>query len=111
MLLTTTNHLGDEEIRFFGLVSGEVILGTNFIRDIFASIRDFVGGRSATYERALREGRDTALKEMTDEALALGANGVIGIAIHYETVGKGMLMVVATGTAIRYGDDVNGRRR
>lgn len=104
MLLTTTHDLAGRKIEYLGIVSGEVILGTNVVRDIFASLRDFVGGRSATYERALREGKDTALGEMGDQASRLGANGVIAVGLNYATVGKGMLMVVATGTAIRFED-------
>ncbi len=101
MLLTTTSELQDKEIDYLGLVSGEAIMGTNFVRDFFAQITDVVGGRSGTYEKGLRQGKDIALKEMKDEAASLGANAIIGIDLDYETVGQGMLMVVATGTAVK----------
>ena len=105
MLLTTTSTLQDKTVtEHLGLVSGEAIIGANIFRDFFAGIRDIVGGRSGSYERALRDAKDIALKEMQDEAKKLGANAVIGIDLDYETVGKesGMLMVTASGTAIVY---------
>jgi len=103
MLLTTTATLQDKKVEYIGMVSGEAIMGTNIVRDLFASITDIVGGRSGTYEKGLKEGREIALREMQGEAAALGANAVIGIDLDYETVGQGgsMLMVVATGTAVR----------
>nr|WKN34907.1 heavy metal-binding domain-containing protein [Tunicatimonas sp. TK19036] len=105
MLLTTTSTLQDKTVtEHLGLVSGEAIIGANIFRDFFAGIRDIVGGRSGSYERALRDAKDIALKEMQDEAKKLGANAVIGVDLDYETVGKesGMLMVTASGTAIVY---------
>lgn len=105
MLLTTTSTLQDKTIvEHLGLVSGEAIIGANIFRDFFAGIRDIVGGRSGSYERALRDAKDIALKEMQEEAQKLGANAVIGVDLDYETVGKesGMLMVTASGTAIIY---------
>ena len=86
-----------------GIVTGETIIGANIFKDFFASIRDIVGGRSGSYERVLREAKDTALKEMKEEAIKLNANAVIGIDLDYETVGKngGMLMVTASGTAVK----------
>ena len=100
MILSTTNNIEGKKItKYAGLVSGEAILGANIFRDIFASIRDIVGGRSGSYEEALREAKDIAIKEMQDEAMRLGANAVIGIDIDYETINN-MLMVTASGTAV-----------
>lgn len=103
MLLTTTNTVeGKRVVHYYGVVSGETIIGANIFRDFFASIRDIVGGRSSSYEQVLREAKATALKELQDEAAALGANTVIGIDLDYETVGGNgsMLMVTASGTAV-----------
>ena len=103
MLLTTTNTVeGKRVVHYYGVVSGETIIGANIFRDFFASIRDIVGGRSSSYEQVLREAKATALKELQDEAAALGANAVIGIDLDYETVGGNgsMLMVTASGTAV-----------
>ena len=101
MLLTTTNALeGKHIIRYYGIVSGETIIGANIFRDFFASIRDIVGGRSGAYEQVLREAKETALREMEEQARQLGANAVIGIDLDYETVGESMLMVTAAGTAV-----------
>lgn len=104
MLITTTNNVEGYPIKeYLGVVTGEAILGANIIRDIFAGVRDIVGGRSAAYEEELRRARQTALQEMSDEAAARGANAVIGVDIDYETVGQsgGMLMVTAAGTAVK----------
>lgn len=103
MLLTTTNTVeGKRVVHYYGVVSGETIIGANIFRDFFASIRDIVGGRSSSYEQVLREAKATALKELQDEAAALGANAVIGIDLDYETVGGNgsILMVTASGTAV-----------
>jgi uncharacterized protein YbjQ (UPF0145 family) len=102
MLVTTTPNIeGKRIVRYFGMVSGEAILGANIVRDFMASITDIVGGRSAAYERSLREAKTTAINEMIEEAEALGANAVIGVDLDYETVGQGsMLMVSASGTAV-----------
>lgn len=103
MLLTTTNTVeGKRVVHYYGVVSGETIIGANIFRDFFASIRDIVGGRSSSYEQVLREAKATALKELQDEAAALRANAVIGIDLDYETVGGNgsMLMVTASGTAV-----------
>ena len=103
MLLTTTNTVeGKRVVHYYGVVSGETIIGANIFRDFFASIRDIVGGRSSSYEQVLREAKATALKELQDEAAAFGANAVIGIDLDYETVGGNgsMLMVTASGTAV-----------
>jgi len=103
MLVTTTSTLQGKTITdHLGLVSGEAIIGANVFRDFFAGIRDIVGGRSGSYERALRDAKDIALREMQEEAEKMGANAVIGVDLDYETVGKesGMLMVTASGTAV-----------
>lgn len=104
MLITTTNTIeGKRIVEYYGLVSGETIIGANLVKDLFANITDIVGGRSGVYERALREAKDTALNEMTQEAMRKGANAVIGVDLDYETLGSGgsMLMVTACGTAVR----------
>jgi uncharacterized protein YbjQ (UPF0145 family) len=101
MLLATTPTIeGGRIIRYNGIVTGEVILGANIFRDFFASIRDIVGGRAQAYENVLRDGRTTAFQEMMSEAQRLGANGIVGIDIDYETLGKSMLMVSVSGTAV-----------
>ena len=103
MLVTTTNMIeGRRVLEYKGLVAGETILGANIFRDIFASIRDIVGGRSGSYEKVLNDARQQAVADMTDKAAALGANAVIGVDIDYETVGSNgsMLMVTAAGTAV-----------
>ncbi|WP_134087800.1 heavy metal-binding domain-containing protein [Olivibacter sp. XZL3] len=107
MLITTTPNVeGKKIVKYIGLVSGETIIGANFIRDIFAGIRDFVGGRSNSYEKVLREAKDTAVFEMQQYAASIGANAVVGVDLDYETVGKGgsMLMVTASGTAVVLAD-------
>jgi uncharacterized protein YbjQ (UPF0145 family) len=104
MILSTTNTIEGKPVSaYLGIVTGETIIGANIFKDFFASIRDIVGGRSGSYERVLREAKDTALKEMKEEAIKLNANAVIGIDLDYETVGKngGMLMVTASGTAVK----------
>ena len=103
MLLTTTTTVEGRPVsRYLGIVTGEAIIGANVFRDLFASVRDIVGGRSATYERALGEAREVAMKEMQERASALGANGVIGIDLDYEVLGQSnwMLMVSVSGTAV-----------
>jgi uncharacterized protein YbjQ (UPF0145 family) len=103
MLVTTTNNVeGKKVVRYIGLVTGETIIGANFFKDIFAGIRDIVGGRSGSYEQVLREAKNTAVSEMQQYAAAMGANAVIGVDLDYETVGSGgsMLMVTASGTAV-----------
>lgn len=107
MLSTTTNTLdGKQIVEYLGLVSGEAILGANIFKDFFAGIRDIVGGRSAAYEGELRKAKSIAVAEMEAEASALGANAVIGVDLDYETIqlgqGGGMLMVSASGTAVKY---------
>lgn len=103
MLLTTTPTLDGRRIREYkGIVTGEAILGANVFRDMFASIRDIVGGRSGAYEKVLKDARDMALEELGEEARLLGANAVVGIDLDYEVLGSGgsMLMVSASGTAV-----------
>jgi uncharacterized protein YbjQ (UPF0145 family) len=104
MLVTTTHNVeGRRIVEYMGLVAGEAILGANLFRDLFASVRDIVGGRSGSYERVLSDARNTAVEELTERAKELGANAVIGVDIDYETVGSNgsMLMVTAAGTAVR----------
>ncbi len=103
MLMTTTHTLEGKQVEYLGMVSGEAIMGTNFVRDMFANITDVIGGRSGTYEKGLKEGKEIALREMQQEAMTMGANAIIGIDLDYETVGNNgsMLMVVATGTAVK----------
>lgn len=103
MLVTTTHTLQDRKVtNYLGLVTGESILGANIIRDVFAGIRDIVGGRAGAYEKVLRDARRIAIDEMTEEARRLGANAVIGVDVDYETVGGGtMLMVSVSGTAVQ----------
>lgn len=102
MLTLTTNTIEGKKIKtYYGLVSGEAILGANIFKDFFAGIRDIVGGRSAAYEQELRKAKEIAIEEMQIQARALGANAVIGVDLDYETVGNGtMLMVSACGTAV-----------
>ncbi|SFS40935.1 heavy metal-binding domain-containing protein [Lutibacter maritimus] len=104
MILSTTNTIETQPVKnYLGIVTGETIIGANIFKDFFAGIRDIVGGRSGSYEKVLREAKDTALKEMQEQAERLGANAVIGIDLDYETVGPngGMLMVTASGTAVK----------
>ena len=104
MLMTTTPSVeGKRIVRYLGVVTGETIIGANVFRDFLAGVRDFFGGRSASYEAVLREAKDTALEEMARQAEALGANAVVGIDLDYETVGGSgsMLMVTCRGTAVR----------
>jgi uncharacterized protein YbjQ (UPF0145 family) len=102
MIITTTPTIQGKEIKeYSGIVTGEAIMGANIVKDIFASITDIVGGRSAAYEKELTRARDIALKEMEENAAALGANGIVGVDLDYETVREGMLMVTVYGTAVK----------
>ena len=104
MIITTTPNIEGKPITsYLGVVTGEAILGANMMKDLFASFRDIVGGRSTAYEEELRKARDIALGKMTEEAGKLGANAVVGVDLDYETVGSqgGMLMVTVSGTAVR----------
>ena len=103
MLMSTTTVIEGRPVSDYrGVVTGEAIIGANIFRDLFATVRDVVGGRSATYERALAEAREVAMKEMQVRAQELGANAVIGIDLDYEVLGanNGMLMVSVSGTAV-----------
>lgn len=103
MLVTTTPTIEGKRIsRYLGLVSGDAIVGANIVKDLFASVRDIIGGRSAAYEEELRRAKQLAIEEMCAEAEALGANAVIGVDLDYETVGAqaSMLMVSVSGTAV-----------
>ncbi len=106
MIVSTTNAVEGQPVQqYMGIVTGEAILGANIFRDFFAGIRDIVGGRSAAYEQELRKARDIAISEMAQQAQERGANAVIGVDLDYETIevggGGGMLMVTASGTAVR----------
>ena len=103
MILTTTPQIEGYMIREYkGVVTGETIIGANILKDFMAGIRDIVGGRSASYEKVLREAKDTSMREMMERAQALGANAIVGIDIDYETIGEtgSMLMVATSGTAV-----------
>jgi uncharacterized protein YbjQ (UPF0145 family) len=105
MIVVTTPSMEGRRVKeYLGLVSGDAILGANIFKDLFAGIRDIVGGRSAAYEKELRTAKRLALVEMMDEATELGANAVVGVDLDYETIsmgsGGGMLMVSASGTAV-----------
>jgi uncharacterized protein YbjQ (UPF0145 family) len=106
MLTSTTPTIEGYEITdYLGLVTGEAILGANIFKDLFAGIRDIVGGRSAAYEQELRRARDLAVQEMCADAEQMGANAVVGVDLDYETIqvgqGGAMLMVSVAGTAVR----------
>lgn len=103
MIITTTPTIEEHKIvEYKGIVSGEVIFGMNFLKDFGASIRDFFGGRSNSYENAMLEGRKTALQEMESRARELGANAIVGVSYGYETLGQSstMIMVSISGTAV-----------
>lgn len=103
MIITTTPTIeGKKIVKYLGVVTSEAVVGANIVRDLFASIRDIVGGRTGSYESVLREAKDSAMQELEAYARQLGANAVVGIDIDYETVGANgsMLMVAASGTAV-----------
>ena len=103
MLLSTTPTIEGHTIREYkGVVTGETIIGANVFKDLLAGIRDIVGGRSGSYEKVLREAKDTSLQEMMERAQVMGANAIVGIDIDYETIGGNgsMLMVATSGTAV-----------
>jgi uncharacterized protein YbjQ (UPF0145 family) len=103
MIITTTNTVENRKItQYLGVVSGEAIMGANVVRDIFASITDVIGGRSGAYEAKLKQAREIALEELAHEAAGRGAEAVIGVDIDYEVVREGMLMVTASGTAVKF---------
>lgn len=103
MIVTTTPNIeGKTIVDYKGVVTGETIIGANIFKDFFAGIRDIVGGRSGSYEKVLREAKDTSLQEMMERAKRVGANAIVGVDLDYETLGtdNGMIMVTASGTAV-----------
>jgi uncharacterized protein YbjQ (UPF0145 family) len=101
LIITTTAIVEGSPVRqYIGVATGEVIMATNVGRDLLASFRDLVGGRSKAYESKLREAREVAFKEMAQQASQMGANAVVGVAVNYEVVRQGMLMVAVCGTAV-----------
>ena len=103
MIVTTTPSIEGRAITaYHGVVTGETIIGANIFRDLFAGIRDIVGGRSGAYEKVLAEARESALREMQDRARTLGGNAVVGVDLDYEVINN-MLMVTASGTAVTLG--------
>jgi uncharacterized protein YbjQ (UPF0145 family) len=107
MIVTTTDSIDGRKVgHYLGIVSGDAVLGTNIFKDLFASVRDVVGGRAASYEKVLQEGKDMALADMVERARALGADAVIGVDLDYEVIGgdnKTLLMVSVNGTAVKLG--------
>ena len=106
MIVTTTPSVEGQPVTdYLGIVSGGAIMGANMFKDMFAGIRDIVGGRSGAYEEELRRAKDIAMSEMTDNARRLGANAILSVDLDYETVGANgsMLMVTASGTAVKLG--------
>lgn len=104
MILTTTASIeGRPAQEYLGVINAQSIIGANMFKDIFAGIRDLIGGRSKTYERVIEEAKEDAMRELTQKAQSMGANAVVGIDLDFETVGASgsMLMVIATGTAVR----------
>jgi uncharacterized protein YbjQ (UPF0145 family) len=106
MIVTTTPSVeGRKVLEYRGIVTGEAILGANIFRDLFAGVRDIVGGRAAAWEKEIKHAREIALHEMEEQAASLGADAVVGVDLDYEVVGSNgsMLMVTASGTAVRLG--------
>ncbi len=104
MIITTTPNIEGRKIQDYrGIVTGEAIMGANIVRDVFASITDVVGGRSGAYESKLNQARRIAIDEMVEKASKQGADAVIGVDIDYEVIRDGMLMVAASGTAVKLG--------
>ena len=104
MIITTTHNIEGHRItEYLGVVTGEAVLGSNFLRDFFAKVRDVVGGRSGAYEKELAKARETAFREIEEEALEVGANAIVGIDLDYEVMGEtgSMLMVSVSGTAVK----------
>jgi uncharacterized protein YbjQ (UPF0145 family) len=104
MLITTTSSVDGRPVQeYLGIINAQSIIGANIFKDIFAGLRDVFGGRSKTYEKVLEQAKEDALRELSEKAQALGANAVIGVDLDFETVGGGgsMLMVIASGTAVR----------
>lgn len=104
MLIVTTDGIeGRRIVQYLGIVSGDAIVGANVFRDVFARVRDVVGGRAGGYEKALRGAKEHALADLAEEARALGADAVVAVDLDYEVVGDSMLMVSANGTAVKLG--------
>ena len=104
MLIVTTDGIeGRRIVQYLGIVSGDAIVGANVFRDVFARVRDVVGGRAGGYEKALRGAKEHALEDLAEQARALGANAVVAVDLDYEVVGNSMLMVSANGTAVKLG--------
>ena len=106
MIVTTTSVIEGRPVRdYVGIVTGEAVIGANVFRDLFAGIRDVIGGRSGSYEQVFKEAREAALSEMIQEARAKGADAIIGVDIDYEAgVSQGtMMMVACSGTAVKLG--------
>lgn len=104
MLIVTTDAIeGRRVVEYLGIVSGDAIVGANIFRDVFARVRDVVGGRAGGYEAALQGAKQGAMEDMVQEAKARGADAVIGVDLDYEVVGDSMLMVSANGTAVKLG--------
>lgn len=105
MIVTTTDSVeGQAVAKYLGIVTGEVIVGTNVFRDLFAGVRDFIGGRSGSYEKEIRNAKDGAIEDMIEQAKDLGADAVIGVDLDYEVIGgdkKTLLMAIASGTAVK----------
>ena len=102
MIITTTPAIeGKSIVEYYGVVTGEAIMGANIFRDFFASITDIVGGRSAAYEKELGKARRVAMSEMEEQAKELGGNAVVGVDLDYEVIRDGMLMVTVSGTAVK----------
>jgi len=101
MIVTTTHGIeGKKIVEYKGIVSGEAIMGANVFKDIFAGIRDVIGGRSGAYEKELNRAKEIAIEEMSERARNLGANAIVGVTIDYEEMREGMLMVCCFGTAV-----------
>jgi uncharacterized protein YbjQ (UPF0145 family) len=104
MLITTTDTIeGRRVVAYLGVVASDVVMGSNAIRDFFASVRDWVGGRAGSYEKVLADARNEAIEELAERAAKLGADAVIGVDFDYQSVGGTMLMVAANGTAVKLG--------
>lgn len=104
MIITTTPNVEGKAIKEYrGVVTGEAIMGANVFRDLFASITDIVGGRSAAYEKELAKARQVAMDEMSQKARELGGDAIVGVDLDYEVIRDGMLMVTISGTAVRLG--------
>ena len=102
MLKTTTDHIEGRKIaEYLGIISGDAVVGANIFRDLFANVRDVVGGRAGGYEKALVSAKDAAMEDLAAHAEALGADAVVGIDLDYESISDSMLMVSANGTAVR----------